>query len=255
VAEPKQPPERVRVRHVRDRSAARRFIAFKHITGPLKWDAFAKAKYAAAWLDEGERIEVVSQMLGDSHNTIRRLVAGYKVLEQAKDAGFDIEDRSKKRFAFSHLYTAISRPGVRHYLGLDDEDGLVDNPVPEGRIENLQQLMSWLYGQERKKEATVIASQNPNLNQLVRVMENESALAILVSTRRLDQAFEAVEPPSTRFKDAMVIANKHCETALGLSSHYDGDPAILEMTRNLATTVRHLRDAVMRKALEGGDDL
>ena len=256
IANPQAAPDQVRVRFVADRSAARRFIAFKHITGPLKWDAFAKAKYASAWLAEGEDIDVVSQMLGDSHNTVRRLVAGYKVLEQAKHTGFDIDDRSKKRFSFSHLYTAISRPGVRAYLGLDpDDDQLADDPVGNANVEHLQRLMSWLYGQETKHEPTIIQSQNPNLNQLVRVMENQNALAILVDTRRLDQAFEAVEPPSTRFRDALVVAGRHCETALGLSGHYDGDPAVLQMAKDLAATVRELRDAVIRKATGAGDDL
>jgi len=40
-------PEEVRVRWVDDRAEARSFIAFKHINGPFKWDALAKAKYAA----------------------------------------------------------------------------------------------------------------------------------------------------------------------------------------------------------------
>ena len=125
IENPQAAPEKVRVRFVENRSAARRFIAFKHITGPLKWDAYAKAKYAAAWLEDGESIDVVSKMLGDGHNTIRRLVTGYQVLEQAKTLGFDINDRTKKRFSFSHLYTAVSRPAVRAYIGMDDEDELL----------------------------------------------------------------------------------------------------------------------------------
>lgn len=248
-------PERVRVRYVSERSDARRFIAFKHINGPYKWDAYAKAKYAADWLDEGESVDVVSRMLGDNHNTIRRLVAGFRVLQQAQDEQlFDIDDRTKKRFAFSHLYTAVSRPAVRAYLGIDhDEDNKA--PVPQERKGNLQQVMSWLYGQERKREPSVIASQNPNLNQLVRVMENQTALAVLTTTRRLDQAFEQVEPPSERFKEALIGATKECEGALGLSSHFDGDETLLSMVKNLATTVRNLRDSMVRKSVGQGDDL
>lgn len=46
-------PDSVRVRWVSDRSEARAFIGFKHINGPFKWDALAKAKYAAQWFQEG----------------------------------------------------------------------------------------------------------------------------------------------------------------------------------------------------------
>jgi hypothetical protein len=251
VDNPAQPPKEVRVRYVDDRRAARRFIAFKHINGPFKWDAFAKAKYAAEWLAEGEDIEVVSKMLGDSHNTIRRMVTGFYVLEQAEDAGFNIEDRTKKRFSFSHLYTAVSRPSVRTFLNVaDDEDGLPTKPVPKEQKEQLLQLMSWLYGQESKKEPALVASQNPDLNRLVRVIENKEGLSSLIRYRRLDQAFEEVEPATARFKEALIAANKQCENALALSSHFDGDETQLSIVRNLATTVRNLRDAMMKKANE-----
>ena len=252
----KSPPERVRARYVHDRKDARRFIAFKHINGPFKWDSFAKAKYAAEWLAEGEDIDVVSRMLGDNHNTIRRLVMGYNVLEQAQRAGFDLEDRTKKRFAFSHLYTAVSRPAVRNFLNVqEDNDEVPLKPVPPEGEERLVQLMSWLYGQEKKKEPALIVSQNPNLNQLVRVIENKDGLANLVRYRRLDQAFEAVEPPAGRFKDALIAANRQCESALALSSYFDGDEAQLAMVKNLATTVRSLREAMVKKSLAADDDL
>jgi hypothetical protein len=190
-------------------------------------------------------------MLGDNFNTIRRLVVGYRVLEQAQREGFSLNDRTKKRFAFSHLYTAVSRPAVREFLGMTegDEDAISDAPVPKTNRENLQRLMSWLYGQESKRETTVIASQNPNLNQLVRVIENKDALGILIRNRRLDQAYEEVEPAAQRFKDALITANRQCESALGLSSHYDGESTLLSIIRNLFVTVRNLRDAMIKKNL------
>lgn len=255
IPRPQSPPERVRVRYVKDRIAARHFVAWKHITGPYKWDAYAKARYAADWLEAGESIEAIARMLGDSHNTIRRLVSGIHILAQAQSIGFDIEDRTKRRFAFSHLYTAVSRPAVQDFLGIanNDED-LRPNPVPRDNIEHLQLLVSWLYGQESKKEPSLIESQNPNLNQLVRVIGNSAALRELRKSRRLDKAYEQVEPPSDRFKDALVAATKQCETALGLSAHFDGDLTILEIGKNLAATVRNLRDGMIKKAVSADSE-
>lgn len=69
-------PATVRVRWVNDRKEARSFIGFKHINGPFKWDALAKAKYAAQWLADGGDIAAISRTLGDNHNTVRRLVNG-----------------------------------------------------------------------------------------------------------------------------------------------------------------------------------
>lgn len=256
IVDPKPLPPRISVTYVQDRKAARKFIAFKHINGPFKWDAYAKAKYASDWLREGEDIGIVSRMLGDNHNTVRRLVNGFNILEQAQQEGFDLADRTKKRFAFSHLYTAVSRPAVRQFLGVTDEaeEALPRKPVPPAHKHELQLLMSWLYGQESKKEPTLIASQNPNLNELVQVIANERARDELLRSRRLDRAFEEVDPPANRFKDSLIKASQQCEAALGLSGHFDGDATLLAIGKNLAVTVRTLRDAMVKKSLQLEDD-
>ncbi len=44
---PNAAPEKVSVRFASDRRAAYVYIGFKHINGPFKWDALAKAKFAA----------------------------------------------------------------------------------------------------------------------------------------------------------------------------------------------------------------
>jgi hypothetical protein len=85
----------VRIRWVDNRAEARAFIGFKHINGPFKWDALAKAKYAAQWLDDGGDISTISRTLGDNHNTVRRLVNGWFVLQQALEDGFDLDQISR----------------------------------------------------------------------------------------------------------------------------------------------------------------
>ena len=122
--------EKVTVYRVPDRGDARDFIGFKHINGAHRWDSIAKARYAAEWLEEerakGERglsLQEIARRMGDRHSTLQRMVSGYFVLDQAKRTNaFDINDREKRRqFAFSHLYTALARPGYRNYLGLSEE--------------------------------------------------------------------------------------------------------------------------------------
>src|SRR5262245_61087361 len=48
----------ITVYRVEDREKARDFIGFKHINGPHRWDSFAKARFAADWLEQerGQRI-------------------------------------------------------------------------------------------------------------------------------------------------------------------------------------------------------
>jgi len=241
----------VRIRWVDTRSQGRDFIGYKHIKGPLKWDALAKAKYAASWYEEGGDIETISRSLGDSHNTVRRLVTGWFVLQQAMKDGFDLNQISKKSFAFSHLYTALTRSAVREMLGLNGEDmtkELKENPIAAERSEDLATLMSWLYGQEQKGEPTLIESQNPNLNQLAKVLANPEAKLMLVSRRDLQAAYERVDPPSSRFEEALMLAAKQCEDAMSLSGFYEGNATLLQIAEGMNKTTRSLLVVMRDKA-------
>jgi len=83
---------------VSDPDQAREYIGFKHINGPHKWEALAKARFAADWYkkekDKGLTIEKIARRLGDGHDTVVRLVNGMFVLDQAEHAKiYDIKDR------------------------------------------------------------------------------------------------------------------------------------------------------------------
>lgn len=236
-------PEKVRVLIVDHRDEARSFIGFKHINGPFKWDALAKAKYAAKWYESGGDITTISRTLGDNHNTVRRLVNGWFALQQALKDGFDLTQISKKNFAFSHLYTALTRASVRDFLGLSSEDLSAPpqkDPISAEKRNELQQLMSWLYGQEHKGEPTIIQSQNPNLNELSKVLAHPEAKAMLMARRDLRVAFERVEPASARFGESLMKAAKQCEDVLGLAGAYDGEPTLLKVAEGMQRTARAL---------------
>jgi hypothetical protein len=251
-------PENIRVRWVADRAQARAFIAFKHINGPFKWDALAKAKYAAQWLDDDGNLDVISKQIGDTHNTVLRLVNGWRVLEEATKEGFDPGDITARRFNFSHLYTALARPNTRAFLGLpEDPNGLLSKkPVPKAKLGQLTELMDWLYGQAKRGRQHVIKSQNPDLNRLVKILGSTQASAVLRSTKDFDRAFEIVEPASIRFEESLLGAANIAEKALGLVSHFDPtkQPSLLGTIKGLASTVRALRDQ-MRNKSEKDDEL
>jgi hypothetical protein len=168
----------VTVYAVSKREEARDFIGFKHINGPHRWDALAKARFAADWFkseqSNGVTIPDIAQRLGDRHDTVRRLVNGIFVLDQAKKARiFDVSDRSPGRaFAFSHLYTALTRPGFQEFLGLPESwrsSDPVPNPVPKENLDNLKKVLVWLYGSREDNIPPVVLSQNPHIKQLTRL--------------------------------------------------------------------------------------
>ena len=249
-------PQRIRVHYVSSRKEARSFIGFKHINGPFKWDALAKAKYAVEWLDDGEDIKQISRRLGDNHNTVIRLVNGWRVLCQSYATGFNRSETTKKSFPFSHLYTALARPNVRRYLQLpegDKSEVFSKNPVPDDATDNLQRLMSWLYGQN--EEPSVIRSQNPDLNRLVEILGHETARTMLEARRDLDTAYGEVEDKTLKFGHSLMLTIAQAEDTLKLVGNYDGRADLMIAGDNLRSTVLSLHGAMNaeKERAEGGD--
>ena len=235
---PEARPDRIRIRRVSSRREARAFIGFKHVNGAFKWDALAKAKFAADWYAEKEDIQDIARRLGDTHQTVARLVNGWNVLQQSRHLGFDMEQRTRSRFALSHLYTALARRTVRTYLGLEEvpvAQALQHDPVPESHHSQLRSFMSWLYGQ--KDEPTIIGSQNPDLNRLATVLGDSAATAMLEATRDLDKAHGETENKTVLFRQALMHATRHAEDASRLLGHYDGENGLLRAGDNLRKTV------------------
>ncbi len=229
---------------------ARDFIGFKHINGPHKWDAIAKARFAADWYrkekDSGLTIEKIARRLGDRHDTVVRLVNGMFVLDQAEAAKvYDVKDRYPgKRLAFSHLYTALTRPGYRDFLGLPEEwrdDDPEPNPVPEDHLENLRKMLIWLYGSKSDDIKPVINSQNPDIKDLGAVLANSRSRTIMLLRNDLREARAQIESKGARFESALVNAKQEAEVAMSQVTGYDpSDSTLLEIGRDLRDTSEQL---------------
>jgi hypothetical protein len=240
---------------------ARDFIGFKHINGPHKWDAHAKARFAADWYRKeqkhGVTLEQISQRLGDRHDTVARLVNGIFVLDQAESTKtYLLKDRAPERkFAFSHLYTALTRPGYREYLGLQDEwraSEPVTTPVPTDKLPNLKRVLTWLYGYKPDNIEPLVLSQNPHVKQLGQVLQNPRARAMLIARNDLREAYAQVESKSARFEAALLTAKQEAENALSQVTGFDpADTTLLEVGRELKDTSSILHDAMRGMAKKG----
>jgi len=229
---------------------AREYIGFKHINGPHKWDAVAKARFASDWCRKekknGITIEKIARRLGDGHDTVVRLVNGMFVLDQAAEAKiYDVKDRYPgKRFAFSHLYTALTRPGYREFLGLPEEWRSEDpkpNPVPKENLENLKQVLIWLYGSKSDQIKPVIVSQNPDIKNLAAVLANPRARTVMMLRNDLREAHAQVERKGARFEGALINARQEAELAMSQIIGYDPeDSTLLELGRDLRDTSAQL---------------
>ena len=238
----------VSVYRVAKREDARDFIGFKHINGPHRWDSIAKAQFAATWYkaerakQNGLTLRDIARRMGDRHDTIQRMVAGFFILEQAKEQGlFHPDDRYPGRqFAFSHLYTALTRPGYRQFLGLSGDWRQGDpkpNPVVEAYLPNLKRVLRWLYGSKADDIKPIVTSQNPHVKQLGEVLSHSKARTILLTQDNLELAYSEVDTPQLQFEKSLIDAHGSVQNAIKKVSAFDGtDTTLLEIAREIKDT-------------------
>lgn len=212
---------------------ARDLIGFKHINGPQSWDAFAKARFAARWLEDeqqkpnqsGMNLQQIASRMGDQHMTMHRMVAALHVLNQAEANGvYDVGDRKKKSFSFSHLYTGLSYEEFTNYLGMPRPDRSADpdkNPVPQDRYDELRNLLTWLYGSKDRDIEPAVKSQNPDLGRLRDVLASPAAIRILTERNDLNEAIITATPADVRFQRHLIAANAELSHALSTMEGFD----------------------------------
>ena len=251
--------EQVTVYRVSDRIDARPLIGFKHINGPQKWQAYAKARFAAKWYDESDvGLDEIARAIGDRHDTIKRMVSAIYVLEQASmEELFEVADRFPSRFNFSHLYTALSRSQYMAYLGLPSGWARYDpkpNPVPAEKMEELGEVLRWIYGYRPDNEEQVVKRQNPDIKRLGEVLAKREAVLELKETADLDRAHSVVQPARARFTSSLIKARRALQDAVGSVRGYDGrDGSLLGISEDIKEASDLLYTRMKEKYLGAGD--
>lgn len=240
-----------------DRRSLWTYCGFRHINGTKPWDAFSKAKYVAS-VHENYHIPLpeIADKIGDRHATVIRLYRGYKILQQAEEkAGFNVEDRVRNRFYFSHLYTAADQLEFQKFLGITPEGSLKPNPVPKSRLAELNELMTWLYGKKSAKVDPVVRTQNPDLNTLREVICKPASLSALRSGYSLDRSFEIAIGDRRRFRDALTTAKEELQQANGtVVTGYAGEEDLYETIKDIILYAEKIMQEMQSKRKPGSKE-
>lgn len=250
--------ERVSVYEVPSREHARAFLGFKHINGPAKWDAYAKAKFAANWYKQlrpthgASALHNVASSIGDRHDTIKRMVSAIFVLDQAeRNELFDVADRYTRKFNFSHLYTALARFQYMRFLDIASKWSRYDptpDPVPEDRLDRLREVLLWIYGSRQDRIRPVVRVQNPDIKRLGEVLENTEAVHTLRHSANLARAHAATETAETRFTTSLFRARDSLREVANALRGYDGiDSALLDIAEDIKESATSVYLRMKRK--------
>jgi hypothetical protein len=164
------------------------YLGVRHIAGLLKWDAYAKAVFLASRIEDGIKrtknvdgsIKEVQRQTADRSDVIRKQYLCYKVLREAEDdLNFDITNIKNR---FSLITVALNSPSIREYIGVDSYKTVDFSKriVPKTKLEHLEKLLNWIYG--NGKEKSPIFTDSKNFYWLGEILKNKEATEYLVRT-------------------------------------------------------------------------
>ena len=144
--------------------------------------------------------------------------------------------------------TFLTYPEFQEFLGIDDRSFLTDNPVPDSKLPNLSELMTWLYGNKPKNIFPLVQKQNPHLNWLREAISKPESLDALRAGYSLERSYEISIGDQRRFREALTRAKEESQQAKAtVTTGYTGEEDLFKIVEDLQETVRTLRSEMKSK--------
>lgn len=137
------------------------------------------------------------------------------------------------------------------YLGLEDGWARHDpheDQVPQKKLEELQNVLVWIYGSKKDDRRPVIQSQNPDIKRLGEVLIHAEGYNVLKTKWDLDAAYASTESVDKRFIEALIQARENIQAAAGLLRAYDGqDQSLLDIAEDIKEVAETVHDRMRKK--------
>jgi len=253
-------PTEIPVVSIDDKEAAKQALAYlgtKHIVGARQWDSYAKARWMADMRDKTEMsLTQIKEMIGDTSGLVDRMLEGYYLVEQLREAArFDdgqsyVRGRgSNPEFPFSWVYSVLNLSGVRKFLHLEEKGEPTKNPVPEKHLEEAGDLMEMMFG-NRQREKRPVIDESRDLGELSKALLDSAKSARLRDGVLLDVVVEESKPLTEQMSQLVSETIERLAKANGILSRgdIDGDQA-----RTLDVPTRQTLKAAqtLRKGIRG----
>ncbi|MFH0991444.1 MAG: hypothetical protein V1799_15665 [bacterium] len=224
------------------------YLGVRHIAGIMKWDAFAKARYISTMIEaeaDGKKknietgVREVQRQIGDRSDTIKRQYLYYKILKQAQDeTSFDIRPVTKR---FSLITLALNYPSIREFIGVSSykDIDVTKYLVPPKKINNLETLLTWIYGNGKDKQPILTDSRNIS-KLLAPVLADREATEYLINHGNLTEAYERSGGDKIFLKKKLNDAARNLSNALTVAYKYRKEKEVLSLIDNCSKTLNEL---------------
>lgn len=226
------------------------YLGFRHVSGLLKWDADAKARFIYELVrDRGMTFQDAARAIGSRRDAVGRNYIAWCILEQGRNEGVDIRPASDH---FGVFYRSLQSPGIRSFLELGDlwlhPDETVTAPLGESGAERLTEFIGFALGPDR------VIPESRRLDDLGTVLQDKGALATLRSERDLELALEEISPSWDMLFAMIRRSYRSARVALAEAPAFRGDERLLTEIERLHSLVEQLRAALQPTHRDGPTD-
>lgn len=226
------------------RAATHTQVAKAHVVGKLQWRPYMQARFIAARVADGRSIAEVAEMIGITKSKASDLYRDQAVVRQAQDLGLETSEIEK---AFSVLTVAMGNTKLRDHIGapLGSRMDITRAPIPEEKTEELQELITWVFGDE---EHEAVITDSRQMSQLGNVVASEVGLAALRAGHSLEEAKERVSQagmdPRERVQKRLAAAKSALLHASDDIADHATDPHVQELVADIEAIVESIRNVV-----------
>jgi hypothetical protein len=239
------------------------YLGVRHLAGLQPWDSYAKAAWVARILDEGNlKLDDVSQMTGDQHRTVARLLEGYYFVNQLQKTGRFNPAASYRRgrgsnteYPFSWVYTALGFRPIREWLDLDDiNQGPKELPVKSKHLDKARDLMLYLFGDKLQERQPAITDSR-QIADLAMSLSDPKRRQMLGRGKTVDEVAEMSEPVEDRLSKYIFDAEEALQKVVVILSQEEVSQADLKRLDEVIKGVRKLAGEIFKRyqALAGQD--
>jgi hypothetical protein len=237
----------------KDRKDISPYLGVRHITGVLKWEAYAKARYIASRIEDelhkGKSIESsiqdVQRKVADRSDLIKRQYMAYKVFEQARDdISFNVDTIINR---FSLITVVLNYPSIRDFIGVASYKEVKFNKplVPKNKLEKLDTLFTWIFG-KGKDSPPILTDSRKIQGQLSYILADKDATEYLLQYGNLEEAYERSGGEIEFIKKKINTAKRAVANVLQYAYKHKGDKEIIYLLKELIAAAEELGKALAK---------
>ena len=162
-------------------------------------------------MSASEKYHALARQIGSRASYVRQILIGGRLVDVIEGEDyFEIRDLSDQTFEFGSFYTAIVKPNIAHYIGLNIDE---DDPLLNLNQEHLCDLVTWMF--EKNGENQTRIGESRNLNRLNKILDPrytkaldafKSGTSLSAAADLTDEADEIVSKKISESLEAIKIA-------------------------------------------------